>query len=41
MLGVRVIDVYAASGEVVEGALAVDRLVEDDRVDEQGERAEL
>jgi hypothetical protein len=28
-------------GDVVEGALGVDRVVEDDRVDDQAERAEL
>lgn len=30
-----------AGGDVVQGALRVDRVVEDDRVDDQAERAEL
>jgi hypothetical protein len=36
-LDVDVVDLQAAGGEVVEGALGVDRVVEDD----QAERAEL
>ena len=40
-LDVRVIDPQAALGEVVERALGVDRVVEDDCVDDQAERSEL
>jgi len=40
-LDVDVVDLQAAGGEVVDGALGVDRLVEDDRVDDQAERSEL
>lgn len=40
-LDVDVVDLQAGGGEVVEGALGVDRVVEDDRVDDQAERAEL
>jgi hypothetical protein len=40
-LDVYVVDQQAARGEVVEGALGVDRVVEDDRVDDQAERSEL
>ncbi len=40
-LDVAVVDRQAGGGEVVEGALGVDRVVEDDRVDDQAERAEL
>ena len=40
-LDVCVVDQQAARGEVVEGALGVDRVAEDDRVDEQAERSEL
>jgi hypothetical protein len=41
------LDVFVAGlapgggGDVIEGALSVDRVVEDDRVDDQAERAEL
>lgn len=38
---VDVRDLQAARGEVVERALGVDRVVEDDGVDDQAERAEL
>jgi len=40
-LDVDVVDLQAGGGEVVEGALDVDRVVEDDRVDDQAERAKL
>ena len=40
-LDVYAVDQQAARGEVVEGALGVDRVVEDDRVDDQAERSEL
>jgi hypothetical protein len=40
-LDVDIEDLQAAAGEVVESALGVDRVVEDDRVDDQAERAEL
>ena len=40
-LDVDVVDAHPGRGEVVEGALGVDRVVEDDRVDDQAERAEL
>lgn len=40
-LDVDVVDLQADGGKVVEGALGVDRVVEDDRVDDQAERAEL
>jgi hypothetical protein len=36
-----VVDADPGRGEVVEGALGVDRVVEDDCVDDQAERAEL
>ena len=38
---VGVLDREALLGQVVERALGVDRVVEDDRVDDQAERAEL
>ena len=40
-LDVDMVDLQAAGGKVVKGALGVDRVVEDDRVDDQAERAEL
>jgi hypothetical protein len=40
-LDVGVVDRQAAGGEVVKRALGVDRVVEDDRVDDQTERAKL
>ena len=40
-LDVGVVDLQAAGGEVVERSLGVDRVVEDDRVEDQAERAEL
>jgi hypothetical protein len=40
-LDAGVVEHVAGGGEVVEGALGVDGVVEDDRVDDQAERAEL
>ena len=40
-LDVRVVDRDVLPGEVVERALGVDRVVEDDGVDDQAERPEL
>ena len=40
-LDVDVVDLQASGGDVVEGAPGVDRVVEDDRVDDQAERTEL
>lgn len=40
-LDVDVVDLQAGGGDVVGGTLGVDRVVEDDRVDDQAERAEL
>jgi hypothetical protein len=40
-LDVGVVDRQVVGGEVLECALGVDRVVEDDRVDDQAKRAEL
>jgi hypothetical protein len=40
-LNIDVVDLQAGGGEVVESSLGVDRVVEDDRVDDQAERSEL
>jgi hypothetical protein len=40
-LDVDIVDLQPRGREVVECALGVDRVVEDDRVDDQAERAEL
>ena len=40
-LDVDVVDLQAGGGEVVEGALGVDGVVEGDAVDDEAERGEL